>query len=346
MFATGLNYKQNSHTEAKTLCDFVTTSLVSQVKNLYSVIDDVVILQDGQSWRKEVEMILPDNYICESPQYKANRVKDDKFDWEYINNVSDRITDNFKKLGIKVIKSQGMEADDLIYIYSTILYNQNKKALLWGSDKDMKGFVKGNLVFYKKLKNQCDIFVSEELYDKYLGKTTFGNMFTSKDPYIEHLINITDSTTMVNDGLFLLDGIVKGQKKDNIHPLMCKPTKIRTSSPNKNHIKKALGEIGIEKVDKELLYNNEFITNFCSELLTITKNTQSLEHTLKLYEQNRKLMVIDKRELPEKYLKGTLADIKAVYSKPKVDLDTITKDNLMMDFENNKDSKLGGMMGF
>lgn len=98
---------------------------LSNEKNVY-------IAVDSKSWRKDVY-----------PEYKANRVKDDKdkFFWEIYHHVFYNFLEEIKKfMGIwYVIKSDMAEADDIIAVLLQEKFNINSfKNYILSSDKDFR----------------------------------------------------------------------------------------------------------------------------------------------------------------------------------------------------------------
>lgn len=99
---------------------------IRAIRKKFSDYDEIVIASDKNSWRKE--------YF---KQYKANRRKDETYDWNQIFDVLNKITEEIKDyFPYRCVYCSGAEADDVIAVL-TREFHQTKDILIVSGDKDL-----------------------------------------------------------------------------------------------------------------------------------------------------------------------------------------------------------------
>ncbi|BBI90675.1 RNase H [Tenacibaculum phage PTm1] len=276
--AGGFTFLDNPNRDRAELLEGLANTIVAEMNQFKGLISRVVWCLDYSSWRKNISPVLPlgmDN-IGGDADYKANRDHSDydsaKF-WDAVN----EFTEMLSKAGVCVIKQYGAEADDSSYIASRILSNKGLKSILWSSDGDYKSFVEPNVLLFKMPKRELYKIPTEK---KNLMESVFGG---GVDP-TNQIIESAGGQSLVHEVhplYFVLEQIVRGQKKDNIPPLIqwLSSTGTRQYRPSETHVKKTLSELNLTQKDltEDMLYDESFISSFVRKLLPITKVDGSLK---------------------------------------------------------------------
>lgn len=100
----------------------------SEMRKLSGIVDEVVVAVDSKSWRKDL-------YPAE--EYKGTRVQDNTVDWDGVYSTYKEFTDTLSSFGVKVQKTNGAEADDIIYSWTSELINRGKSCIIWTGDRDL-----------------------------------------------------------------------------------------------------------------------------------------------------------------------------------------------------------------
>jgi 5'-3' exonuclease len=100
----------------------------SEMRKLSGIVDEVVVAVDSKSWRKDL-------YPAE--EYKGTRTQDSSVDWEGVYSVYKEFTDLLATFGVKIQKTNGAEADDIIYSWTSELINRGKSSIIWTGDRDL-----------------------------------------------------------------------------------------------------------------------------------------------------------------------------------------------------------------
>ena len=107
------------------------------ILNKLPSIDNLVIVADGGSWRKQ----LPIPSCIEGTTYKGNRTKTDETDWNYIYKALSNVLDKAKEENITVSQYNNIEGDDWAWYWSRRLNNEGTNCVIWTSDNDLKQLV-------------------------------------------------------------------------------------------------------------------------------------------------------------------------------------------------------------
>lgn len=100
----------------------------SEMRKLQGIVDEVVIAVDSKSWRKDL-------YPLE--EYKGTRVQDNTINWDGVYSIYKEFTDTLAQFGVKIQKTNGAEADDIIYSWSAELVARGKSCIIWTGDRDL-----------------------------------------------------------------------------------------------------------------------------------------------------------------------------------------------------------------
>ena len=106
---------------------------INLIINRYDgIVNNIVFVADGGSWRKDVEK---PKFFDEV--YKGNRIKDAEIDWTYVYQALEDILEMANSLGITACKAYGVEGDDWIQHWSRKLNNKGINCIIWSSDADL-----------------------------------------------------------------------------------------------------------------------------------------------------------------------------------------------------------------
>lgn len=183
---------------------------------------------DGKyTWRKQFDK-----------EYKANRVKDDTFDWEWVFKELDVwIEDAKENTNWNIYKEDGLEGDD--WIMALVKYNNKQKEsnIVIASDKDLLQLLKWSPnyinVQLRDIMSQEKAYFPEG-YEIFLKENEDNNseddlfdMSNNKHSLSDFLNYILKSWKIeeINTNKFLFEKIIKGDKGDNIQSVYQKMTK-------------------------------------------------------------------------------------------------------------------------
>lgn len=110
---------------------------INIVLNRFQDIDNVILVTDGGSWRKQIP--VPD--ILKDSVYKGNRTQAKELDWKYIYAALNALSDRCKKLGITVANHSAIEGDDWVWYWSRRLNAEGTSCIIWSSDNDLKQLI-------------------------------------------------------------------------------------------------------------------------------------------------------------------------------------------------------------
>ena len=100
----------------------------SEVRKMRPFIDQVVVAVDSKSWRKD---LFPD------AEYKGTRTVDSTVNWDAVYSIYDTFREVMAKQGVIVQQTNGAEADDILFAWSTELNNLGKNCIVWTGDRDL-----------------------------------------------------------------------------------------------------------------------------------------------------------------------------------------------------------------
>ena len=121
------------------LVDFLAQSVNKIINFFESNIDNIIMVQDGGSWRKKIRK--PKLY---KEAYKGNRVKDIGMNWDYIWKSLSIFCQNFKNLDISCFREDDCEGDDWCWYWSKTLNKNGTNVIIWSSDRDLQQLVRYN----------------------------------------------------------------------------------------------------------------------------------------------------------------------------------------------------------
>ena len=302
---------------------------LSIVLRTFPQIDNVIFVADGGSWRNDLE--IP-SFLGE--EYKGNRIKSEEIDWDTVFSEFEDFIMKLNSNGITTCKEFGIEGDDWMWYWSNKLNNEDTNVIIWSKDKDLTQLVKTN-------KNKCFTvcwskdsgIVAEDFNDDELN-FLFNYEYSKNDEIFKAISTNTNKITYINPYEVIIDKVIRGDKGDNIFPIIEKKS---NTNPDKTFrvYKKDL-DFTIDIHDDQSIRN--YVENILANKSYAGKVDKSEENIIEHFKYNVKLVELNEKNYPsdilEKFAKYdtynccknvTIAENEMVAEKNKVKsiLDTI-----------------------
>jgi len=321
--------------ERKLMMDFCNI-----VKQMGSVLNDIVFIEDSHSWRKDLLL---------QREYKGNRKKNqDNIDKDGFNEVVASFTETIRKSGIKVSQVEGSEGDDLIYTWSETLFQNGKSSLILSTDRDLTQLVKCvdgvHIIQYAPLANKMYVSPESNEFIKKLDEkqeltpeNLFGEPFTifvESDPFRKLLS--TMEIEVVEPEVVRFMKVVSGDASDNIYPVYYKQGDENTRS-------KGIGKKTAEKIYNEfknkigcqfnyMIYMNDdalmMLSNIIYEVVKIKDDNFTKRMLVENLKTNAKLVVLSDETIPDYVMSDMVLNITSEIMKDNVLISKITKERL------------------
>ena len=110
---------------------------INIVLNRFPVIDNVILISDGGSWRKQ----LPIPEQLKDVTYKGNREQQTNVDWGCVFESLSNVMLNAKEVGITTSNTLSAEGDDWIWYWTKRLNSQGINTLIWSVDRDLQQLI-------------------------------------------------------------------------------------------------------------------------------------------------------------------------------------------------------------
>jgi 5'-3' exonuclease len=301
----------------------------SEVRKMKPFIDQIVVAVDSKSWRKD---LFPE------AEYKGTRTVDSTVNWEAVYNTYDLFRQYLAKQGVIVQQTNGAEADDILFAWSTELNNQGRNCIVWTGDRDLIQLVDytqatdGYTLWYYNTKRSLMAFSGfSELLEAAESETLSNE---------ELLFNMADLATGVKNDLkewvkrnrvtiteiesreFIFKKILIGDKSDNISSVVTYDKKmsngkIRTFSITEKQADKIMAQyekdFGLFQV--EHLFVKENRQKMCDVIHRVVGSSTPETIATNLM-QNIQLMLLHVRIIPEPILNAIYKEVAKQYESP------------------------------
>ena len=321
--------------EKKMMVDFC-----SILKNISSIVNDVVFIKDSHSWRKELLL---------EHEYKGNRKRtQDNIDMLGFGEAVNNFTETLINYGIKVSQADRSEGDDLIYAWTKDLFDAGKSSLILSTDKDLNQLVKCvndvHIIQYSPVANK--LYVSKESNDiiknidsrrEIQMENLFDELFTisiENDPF-EKFISGMDVEEVYPEAIRFAK-IIGGDVSDNIYPVYFKQGDGTTKS-------KGLGPKTVAKIyeifkgklgcdfDYHIYSNDDVMKILCNiiyEIAKIKDDEFTKRMLLENIRTNTKLVALTDESIPSDVIENMVENINEERLKKSVILSKITRENI------------------
>jgi 5'-3' exonuclease len=321
--------------EKKMMVDFC-----SILKNISSIVNDVVFIKDSHSWRKELLL---------EHEYKGNRKRtQDNIDMLGFGEAVNNFTETLINYGIKVSQADRSEGDDLIYAWTKDLFDAGKSSLILSTDKDLNQLVKCvngvHIIQYSPVANK--LYVSKESND------IIKNIDSRREIQMENLFDELFTISIENDpfGKFIsgmdieevypeairFAKIIGGDVSDNIYPVYFKQGDGTTKS-------KGLGPKTVAKIYETFkgklgcdfdyhIYSNDdvmkILCNIIYEIAKIKDDEFTKRMLLENIKTNTKLVALTDESIPLDVVGNMIENINEEKTKRAIIVSKITRENL------------------
>ena len=294
--------------EAKTLYgelySAMSTTLNKQIE-MYPFDQIWFVSDDRFSWRKTVQ-----------PDYKGNRSKDEKIDWEFIYNTYDEFKQKLDPNRFVMMQSPGIEGDDWI---AEIVRRSNAKGistLMFTSDTDLNQMLKWSLnpnyinLQYKDHINNQKVYFPEgyQIFINQIRKTEIDlfEMDWRKD-FIELMDTFQRNYTIeeIDQDNHLFKKLIMGDKKDNVEALYYSLTKtgkkIGIGDSGANKIWASFREINPDIFDFESPEFSDDVAGLVCEYKKAEPIQSNLDLVAKNLARNLQMLNLRRNYIPAKY---------------------------------------------
>lgn len=276
---------------------------ISVVLRTFPSIDNVMFVSDGGSWRKDEPRPewLKDR-DGEELEYKGNRVKDEKvINWDMVFAEYDNFLEKIAKGGIATFHENAVEGDDWCWYWSQRLNAEGTNVVIWTKDRDITQLVKSD-------KNGCFTVVWNKdngIFMKSADENDMTNFLLN--PYYqmnekllsEIIQGSANKINYVNPVHVKLDKIIRGDKADNISPIM-------TRHPNNGKTDRIFRLNDKHLPDNLDIYNTKEVTEWIENTVNSDyyrgKILEPTDEIINHFMYNRKLVVLDEKSYPERIL--------------------------------------------
>lgn len=290
--------EQELNAATENLRDMMARS-INIILNRFPVIDNVIFISDGGSWRKQ----LPIPSQLGEITYKGNREDEKKSDhsWTHIFKALNGLSKQCRNMGITTSTQPNIEGDDWAWYWSRRLNAEGTNCIIWTSDNDLKQLVqvkrdtftawyndKNGLFFHKDLEHKnpeegdLDFFMQPMYY---------------QSPVVEALQSRTQRISYIDPNSIILSKVICGDSGDNIKSVIRKELGGRTYGVGPKDWAKVATSLNIHTIED--LVNN--IDNVASSLVHMKKFTghANVSDVMEMIEYNIKLVWLNESVEPE-----------------------------------------------
>ena len=307
----------------------------SEVRKMRPFIDQIVVAVDSKSWRKD---LFPD------AEYKGTRTVDETVNWDAVYNIYDKFREVLAKQGVIVQQTNGAEADDILFAWSTELNNIGKNCIVWTGDRDLIQLVDytqatdGYTLWYYNTKRTLIAFegfsqvleepevIEEKSNDDLLFNMASDESMSGgiKSEIREWVKKNRVKVEEVQSREFIFKKILIGDRSDNINSVVTynkkmSNGKIRTFSITEKQSEKILAqyEKDFGRFEVEQLFVKESRERMCDAIYRVVGNS-TVETIQSNLMQNIQLMLLHVRTIPESILKAIYTEINKPYNSPEL----------------------------
>ena len=269
---------------------------ISIILNRFPFIDNVILVTDGGSWRKQ----LPIPKQLENTTYKGNRVKESTHDWKYIYGALTDLSTRCKELGMTVSNHTMIEGDDWIWYWTRRLNENGVSTVIWSSDNDLKQLIQndsfnGSITAWYNDRN--GVWFDDSLQEKHMDDLDFFMQpLKVKMPILESLKQYSKEASFIIPDSIAMEKIICGDSGDNIKPIARTTGGTRTYKISVKMWNDIKADLGITNID-EFFKNKENIIN---RILNIKKFSNCDYNDIsEMFDYNIKLVWLNESVIPE-----------------------------------------------
>lgn len=282
------------------MIDFVAQSINKIVNYWGPRIDNIMMVQDGGSWRKT----LPKPKLI-TEEYKGNRVADEEIAWNYVWDTLKTICHNFDVNHITCVTEKNIEGDDWCWYWSRYLNHVGINTIIWTADADLKQLVQRDpttnawTVWFN---DRSGLVVDEA--EQHSDMDMLMN-FDVVDPFLEQICDRVEHLTYINPDDIVMSKVICGDHGDNIKALIrvehiTNNGKIRINRVSEKEWSKVKEELGIKTIE-DFKHNKEQIIKQLRMLPRFVECKDSMGDLLDMFDYNMSLVRLHKEQIPREF---------------------------------------------
>lgn len=280
---------------------------INVVLRTFLNIDNIIFVSDGGSWRNDIN--IPSFMNNES--YKGTREQDPSVNWKMIFDCYENFIETLNNNNITTCHVPGIEGDDWCWYWATKLNDEGTNCIIWSMDKDLTQLVKTNHdtgVFTACWSSKTGVTIADGDYsndsdlDFFFGDLNKQN----NDKYLHELIRKSSKVIKINPKLVVIDKIIRGDKGDNILPIILRKSKGGNTNKLFRVSSKDLDDnLDIHDIDKVKAYIQDIINsnNYKNRVVKLNSNNEyvekSEEEIIEHFNYNKQLVALEKQSYPE-----------------------------------------------
>lgn len=267
---------------------------------LFPNIDNVIFVTDGGSWRNyesDIPKFLKENGI----EYKGNRSHESDIDLDVIFKGYEDFINLLSENGITVSKEKMVEGDDWCLYWSKYLNNIGTNVIIWSKDKDLTQLVNtydnGVFTVFWNKENGLTCKASNEDELDFLMRAFSDNNQLTNNKLFESVCQKSKIINKINPTDVVLEKIIRGDLGDNILPILTKKSQNANSGRTYKISVKDI-DYDLDPFDDDAV--KKYINKICNQKQYLNRaNNKSEKDIYEHFIYNRKLVALDKRNIPE-----------------------------------------------
>lgn len=285
------------------LVDFLARSVNKIINYFDDTIDNIMMVQDGGSWRKRVPK--PALY---HEEYKGNRIQDQTVSWSHIWKALTSFCTSFNSNNITCVSEHGVEGDDWCWYWSRLLNRAGTNTIIWSSDQDLQQLVQkdaetGNwTVWYNDRAGLVVNSCYQESDDFVDAMMNFENRDQDLTALIDLVVRLGSKLSYINPYDIVMKKVIAGDAGDNIKPLVRVVVKGRTNRVSERDWSKINEDLGIRNIDT-FKQSVPKIINRIRAIKRLSSNSDSDSALQEMFDFNLKLVWLDKSTIPQDILR-------------------------------------------
>lgn len=314
------------------------TDFCSVIKSVNSFVTDVVFVEDSHSWRKNLLL---------QQEYKGNRKKiNENIEKNGFVEATTNFTETLRSIGVKVSIADGSEGDDLIYGWTSYLFDEGVSTLVYSTDRDLNQLLKCvndvHVMQYSPVHNK--LYISEEsngFVESLKGENVVEQENLFNEVYMISLENnpfekFVDAAVVevVDPEKTRFFKIVGGDTSDNIYPVYYKPSDGTSRA-------KGIGEKTVQKIYDSFceklgcrfdyhIYGQEDTMKMLSNVIYDVAKIKDEEFTRRMLFENIKvntsLVSLTSESIPSEVISGINSSIAEEMQKKPLVTSKITRE--------------------
>lgn len=279
--------------------DIICRSINLVINRFEGVVNNIILVADGGSWRKSVEKPIGFDEV-----YKGNRVKDQEVDWTYIYKALEDVVSKAGEIGITACRYHGIEGDDWIQHWSRRLNNMGINCIIWSSDQDLKQLLQVKNGAFTAWLNESQkggfpgLFLPKELDDKPSDDLDMFMQIDNSNAALDELRSKVSVVTYLDPDTIVEDKIICGDRGDNIKSVVQIKKGSKTYRITEAEWHSVKENLGISSLQDFFAQKDKI----CEEIITNSKYAKyglNLENSKAMFDYNKILVWLNETIIPQ-----------------------------------------------